>query len=144
MTKQAISQEMHCLPHLFMSELWGVQEGRHHRHQSSALCLRLHVALIDFSPSLQKCAINQYSNKSSFILEKCSFQLTGHKVLVLSVWARKRLRSVFGLGPHLPNMTVHHQHDTTTHTTSMQAHEQKHFKCVAFTWSIFCNLGSQL
>lgn len=50
---------------------------------------RLHVALIDFSPSLLKCTINQYSNKSSFILEKCSFQLSGHEVLVLSAESRE-------------------------------------------------------
>ncbi len=50
---------------------------------------RLHVALIDFSPSLLKCIINQYSNKSSFILEKCSFQLSGHEVLVSSVRSRE-------------------------------------------------------
>ena len=75
---------------------------------------RLHVALIDFSPSLLKCTIDQYSNKSSFILEKCSFQLSGHEVLALSMWPRERHRPVFGLGPHLPNMAVHHHHDTTT------------------------------
>lgn len=45
----------------------------------------LHAALIDFSPSLLKCAINQYCNKSSFIFEKCSFQLSGHEVLPLSM-----------------------------------------------------------
>lgn len=35
---------------------------------------RLHVVLIDFSPSPLKCTIDQYSNKSSFRPEKCSFQ----------------------------------------------------------------------
>lgn len=98
LTKQAISQEMQCLFHLFMSELWGVQEGTHHRHQSSAVSLpcRLHVVLIDCCPLLLKCIINQYSNKSSFILEKCSFQLSGQEVLLLSMWSRQR-----GTGLHL-------------------------------------------
>lgn len=45
---------------------------------------RLHAAFIDFTPLLLKCTINQYSNKSSFILEKCSFQLSGHGAVVLS------------------------------------------------------------
>ena len=83
--KKAISQEMCCLLHLFMRELWGVQDGRHHKHQSQPSVFQLHAAFIDFSPSLLKCTINQYSNKSSFILEKCSFQLSGHEVLVWSM-----------------------------------------------------------
>lgn len=81
---------------------------------------RLHVALIDFSPSLLKCTINQYSNKSSFILEKCSFQLSGHEVLVLSVWSGEWRWSASGLGPHLPNnwyLTVNHRRVTTEQTT---------------------------
>lgn len=36
------------------------------------------------APSLLKCTINQYSNKSSFMLEKCTFQLSGLGVLVAS------------------------------------------------------------
>lgn len=58
--------------------------------------LRLHVANIDFCPLLQKYTTNQYSNKSSFRLEKCSFQASGHKVWVLSGLQ-------FDLGLHLPN-----------------------------------------
>lgn len=70
-----------------MSELWGGSGPK--VSQASLLSpsvLRLRVAYIDFCPLLQKCTINQYSNKSSFILEKCSFQLSGHEVWVLSVW----------------------------------------------------------
>lgn len=105
---------------------------------------RLHVALIDFSPSLLKCTVNQYSNKSSFILEKCSFQPSGQEVLVLSVW------SAFGLGPHLPNncyMTVLRRHDTTTTTTTRtyiinvqckHNRGQQRFKCVVSRCSCGC------
>lgn len=108
---------------------------------------RLHVALIDFSPSLLKCTINQYSNKSSFILEKCSFQPSGQEVLVLSVWSRERHWSAFGLGPHLPNncyMTVHRHHDmTTAHTYNINVqckhnHEQQGLRCMVFRRSCGC------
>lgn len=74
------------LYHLFTSELWGGSGAK--VSQASLLSLsvlRLHVAYIDFCPPLQKCTINQYSNKSSFLLEKRSFQLSGHEVWVLSV-----------------------------------------------------------
>lgn len=68
-----------------MSELWGGSGAKvSHASLHSPSVWRLHVAYIDFCPMLQKCTINQYSNKSSFRLEKCSFQASGHKVWVLS------------------------------------------------------------
>lgn len=59
---------------------------------------RLHAAHIDFNLSLLKCTINQYSNKSSFILEKCTFQLSGYELLVLSMLPEGQL-SACDLGP---------------------------------------------
>lgn len=102
------SQEMHWLLHLFMSEFWGELGWSvgitSISHQASVF--RLHVVYIDFSLLLLKCTINQYSNKSSFILEKCSFQLSGHNVPALSLWPGKQ-RPALGLGPHLPYTWYH-------------------------------------
>lgn len=102
---------------------------------------RLHVALIDFSPSLLRCTINQYSNKSSFILEKCSFQLSRHEVLVSSMrrWER-------GIGLHLASGLICPVRDTWLCISVMTApyiniksrhcQEKKHFKCtLVFMWS---------
>lgn len=103
-------------------------------HQASVF--RLHVVHIDFSPSLLKCTINQYSNKSSFILEKCSFQLSGHEVLVLSLWPGRQ-RSAVGLRPHLPYPWYHTSswHNNSTiqcmiHIKHQHNHEEQHFKCI--------------
>lgn len=141
LTKQAISQEMRCLIYLWVSS------GVFRRVGITGISLqptvfRLHVALIDFSPSLLKCTINQYSNKSSFILEKCCFQLSGHGVLWCQC-GRKR-----GDGLHLA-LGLHP--DTTTHTYSINIkckhnYEQRHITCMvsrSLYGCFFCNQGFQ-
>lgn len=94
-----------------MSELWGELWWSvgitDISHQASVF--RLHVVYIDFSPSLLESTINQYSNKSSFILEKCRFQPGGLKVLVLAVCPeRQRSAWVSGLTCPTPDTTLDH------------------------------------
>lgn len=104
---------MHCLPHLFMSELWVLRRVGITGISLQPSVFRLHVVLIDFSPSLSKCTINQYSNKSSFILEKYSFQLSGHEVLVLSMWSRGRHKALVCILPWALS-AQHGRHDCTS------------------------------
>lgn len=128
---QQFHRKRNCRRHLFMSEVWGVREWK----ASQASVFRLHAALIDLSPSLLKCTINQYSNKSSFILEKCSFQPSGHGVLVVSMRPGEAVVSMWPWASSTQQlirecqvMTAHTLH-YNINATCEHKHGQEHFEC---------------
>lgn len=126
MTKQAISQEMHCLLHLFMSELWGVQEGRHHGHQSSdsMRCSSILAPRCWRAPS-----INTVTSLHLYLRNAVSNSVSTES-WCLSMQLPQKCWPAFGPGPQLYPTWLY-----ISRSKSMNSHLSSVW---LFTWMLFC------
>lgn len=146
---------MHCLLHLFMSGLCGVQEGRHHRHQSSDSMQRSSILAprcwsapsINTVTSLHLYLRNAVSNSVGTKTWCC--QCGQWQTLVcIWAWASSAWQLIHGctyitrswhiLNTYMSTYILNASTIMNSKVSSACLHP-----CLVFIWRLFCNIGSQ-
>lgn len=146
---------MHCLLHLFMSGLCGVQEGRHHRHQSSDSMQRSSILAprcwsapsINTVTSLHLYLRNAVSNSVGTKTWCC--QCGQWQTLVcIWAWASSAWQLIHGCtyitrSWHILNTYMSTYILNASTTMNSKVSSACLHPCLVSIWRLFCNIGSQ-